>query len=277
MDKQMLFNTITASILGSLEKGCPPWRKSWTGGLPANYVSRKIYQGINFLCLAADLVSSPFYLTFLQAQQNKLRIKKGSKGRVIIFYKIQKYSEFNEREELIEKRFPLMRFSYVFNVEDCEGYTPPEPTLENPKSVLNQIIENHSLVFKHNQARCFYVPGIDMISVPPVNYFQSEQEYFASLFHELIHWSGHPNRLNRPQDFDRSEKVYAFEELIAEIGSSFLCGLCGITNTLDNSSAYLEGWIRIGKMDNSFIPAAAIEAQKAVNFLVGDMGDDKLS
>ena len=92
-------------------------------------------------------------------------------------------------------------------------------------------------------------------------------------FHELVHWTGHKSRLNRQLTHDIKDDDYSFEELIAEIGSSYLCGLCGIENTLNNSAAYLNGWSKIGKMDKSFIPKAAIQAQKAVNYLINKTED----
>lgn len=267
MNKAEIFNQINEKLISNLEKGNLIWRKPWKSGLPANFVSRRVYQGINFLLLCFEQVSSPFYLTFLQAQEKNLLIKKGSTGRRIVFYKLHQFDEVNSTGELTSKQFPLLRFSYVFNIEDVEGYETPNPTLTAPINVLNEIIANHSPVITTNFSRCYYSPKENLISVPTVDKFTGEEEYFSSLFHELIHWTGHPSRLNRESD-RRVKEQYAYEELVAEIGSSYLLGLCGITNVLDNSSAYLSGWLSAAKGDNSFILSASVQAQKAINFLL---------
>ncbi|MCK6382140.1 MAG: hypothetical protein L6Q54_12935 [Leptospiraceae bacterium] len=100
-----------------------------------------------------------------------------------------------------------------------------------------------------------------------VDKFTGEEDYFSSLFHELIHWTGHPSRLNRESDRLVKEQ-YAYEELIAEIGSSYLLGMCGITNVLDNSSSYLSVWLSAAKGDNSYILSASVQAQKGINYLL---------
>ena len=273
MKKQELFEQITNSILSEIENGKLVWRRPWKQGLPANYISKQVYQGINFLLLCLDNVSQPFYLTFLQAKQKELHIKKGAKGRQIIFYKMLSNFRQNNKGELEDDSFPMLRYSYVFNLDDIEGCEIPTPTLSAPSELLQNIISIHNPTIENNTTRCYYSQDRNLISTPAVNSFTSEEEYFSSLFHELVHWTGHKSRLNRQLTHDIKDDDYSFEELIAEIGSSYLCGLCGIENTLNNSAAYLNGWLKIGKMDKTFIPKAAIQAQKAVNYLINKTED----
>jgi antirestriction protein ArdC len=274
MNRSDIYDAINTRILQNLENGQLFWRQPWKGGLPANYITKHVYQGINFLLLCMDSVSNPFYLTFLQAQSKKLRIKAGSKGRQITFYKLQEIANpagidnVLPSGELETKRFPYLKFSYVFNLEDLECYEIPQPTLSAPLDLLNEIVAKYAVDIRRNLERCFYNEQENYISTPDVSHFTCEEEYFAAQFHELIHWSGHPERLNRVRHLAKGDEIYAFEELIAEIGASYLLGLCGIQNVLDNSSAYLETWLRKAKGDNSFILSAAIAAQKAVNFLI---------
>ncbi len=263
-----MYDAINTRILQNLENGKLFWRQPWAGGLPANYITKHVYQGINFLLLCMDSVSNPFYLTFLQAKAKNFRIKTGSKGRQIIFYKLQDIDNVLPSGALETKRFPYLKFSYVFNLEDLENYEIPQPTLSAPLDLLNEIIAKNSVNVQRNLERCFYNEQENFISTPDVSHFTCEEEYFAAQFHELIHWSGHPERLNRVRHLAKGDEIYAFEELIAEIGASYLLGLCGIQIVLDNSSAYLETWLRKAKGDNSFILSAAIAAQKAVNYLI---------
>lgn len=268
LDKQQIFEDINAKIIANLEQGKMIWRKPWQTGLPANFISRRIYQGLNFLFLSFDEVANPFYLTFLQAQQKELRIKKGSKGRLITFYKLHQFENVTDKGVIESKQFPLLKFSYVFNLEDLEGYEIPQPTLSAPLDMLNGILQLHAPEMKHNLSRCFYSESENCISTPAVDKFTNEEEYFSALFHELVHWTGHPVRLNRAKHQKFGDEVYAYEELIAEIGSSYMLGLCGIENTLANASGYLDGWLRKAKGDSSYILSASIQAQKAVNYLI---------
>ncbi len=273
MKKQEIFESITDSILSEIENGNLAWRRPWAQGLPANYISKQVYQGINFLLLCLDNVSQPFYLTFLQAKEKQLHIKKGAKGRQIIFYKMLSNFRQNNKGELEDDSFTMLRYSYVFNLDDVEGYEIQTPTLSAPVELLNNIISIHKPVIEYNTIHCYYSEDRNLISTPAVNSFTSEGEYFSSLFHELVHWTGHKSRLKRQLTHNIKYHDFSFEELIAEIGSTYLCGLCGIENTLNNSAAYLKGWLEIGKMDKSFIPKAAIQAQKAVNYLINKTED----
>jgi len=265
MNKRDLFNDITNKVINTIKSGVLPWQKPWVNGLPQNMFSKHIYNGINFLLLSFDNVAFPNYFTFLQAQQHNKKIKKNSKGRLIIFYKLH---EIKTEDEIIT--FPYLKYSYVFNVEDLEDFEPPIPQLKKPIEILNQIKSNHEINFVQNSSQgCFYNVTKDFISTPNVSYFVNEEKYFSSLFHELIHWTGKEGRLNRFKKNDDDYHLYAHEELVAELGSSFLCGLCGI-NSVEETSSYIDFWLNKAKLDISFVPKCAILAQKAINFLLNN-------
>jgi antirestriction protein ArdC len=123
-------------------------------------------------------------------------------------------------------------------------------------------------VVRHNISRCYYAPAEDYISLPGIEDFDLPEEYYSSLFHELIHWTGHPRRLNRFQSIDESDS-YSFEELVAEIGSAYLCGLaCVSPKILDNQAAYINGWLHKLSDDKDFFIKAAMKSQEAVNFII---------
>jgi len=127
---------------------------------------------------------------------------------------------------------------------------------------------------KHGQAKAFYSPSLDYINMPPVALFHSDEEYYSTLFHEMTHSTGHSDRLNRSTvtktaHFGSSD--YSKEELIAEMGSAFLSAEAGIINTtIDNSAAYIKGWISALKSaDNrGLVIQAASAAQKAADYVL---------
>jgi len=263
MKTKLLFEDITNRILLEIEKGnLAPWRSRSKQGTPFNMFSKHYYQGINYLRLSFEEVSSPSYFTFLQAREHNLRLKSGSKGRLIIFWKAPNQSEN-------ELKCPIAKTSFVFNYSDLLDYEEPKPQLSEPQNILAQIFENN-LVRVHESTfnkPCFDVL-LDKVKIPTINNFENEESYYSSLFHELIHWSGHPSRLHRFEvKFQQEIQLYAYEELIADIGSAYLCSMCGI-NDLTDTSQYLDGWIKQAKLDVSYIPKAAIQAQKAVNYLL---------
>ncbi|MEI6358547.1 MAG: zincin-like metallopeptidase domain-containing protein [Verrucomicrobiota bacterium] len=127
-------------------------------------------------------------------------------------------------------------------------------------------------VIKHGMNMASYSPGSDMVNMPDRTRFQSEDHYYATLFHELVHSTGHEKRLKRASIMERNgygSDPYAKEELIAEMGSAFLCGYAGIEDrTIDSSAAYLEGWLKQLKEDKTLIVHAAAQAQKATDFIL---------
>ena len=264
MNKEEIYNRINSQLLKQLEQGVLPWRKPWTEGVPKNYVSKREYQGINFLSLSCENVTSPYFLTFLQASEANLRIKKNSKGRLVVYYKIHSFIDSKTNEEIT---FPFIRYSYVFNLEDLEEYEYPKPNLKTGIELLSSISQTHKPDIRHNLTTAYYDRSNDFISVPSVKSFKNEEEYFSTLFHELIHWTGSGSRLNREKGSRFGDDSYCFEELVAEIGASYLSGLCGFNN-LSNSSAYLDNWLKAAKKDSSYILTAAIYAQKASKFLL---------
>jgi antirestriction protein ArdC len=271
---------ITQRIIDKLEHGTIPWRKPWAGGgMPKNYISRKEYRGINPFMLGSAGYAYPYFLTFLQAKQLGGNIKKGSKGMPVVLFKfVEKENE--DKPEKPEK-FPVLRYYTVFNIEQTEGIDYSEtiaesPTLDDFQAIqeADQIIQNmpNRQERQEIENRAYYSPTRDVVNMPKREMFESELAYYSTFFHELTHSTGHRSRLNRKtmaglNAFGNHD--YSKEELCAEMGAAMLCGHVGIENgTIDNSAAYIAGWLKALRSDKRFVIQAAGYAQKAIDFIL---------
>jgi antirestriction protein ArdC len=268
------YERITERIVTLLEQGTVPWHKPWKvqTGLPRNLMSKKPYRGINVFLLMAMSYESPHWLTFRQAIQLGGNVKKGEKSCPVVFWKQMK-TEDKESGEPQKK--PLLRLYHVFNAAQCEGLKDAPGEIQMPVTKPAEIVAKmpQPPVVKHGMAQAFYSPTDDCVGMPEPERFESEASYFAALFHELVHATGHEKRLKRASIAERNgygSDPYCKEELIAELGSAFLCGYADIVDrTIDNSAAYLEGWLKQFQNDRTLIVYAAAQAQKAADFILG--------
>jgi antirestriction protein ArdC len=275
--KSDVYQIVTDRIVRLLESGTVPWHQPWKGGnqWPQNFVSRKVYRGINLFLLNAVGYPSPFWLTFRQVQTLGGRIRKGEHAFPVVFWKI-----FKEEGDGEGKRIPFLRYYSVFNVAQCEGINfPVIPTLETdptfqPIKKCEQIVAAMPKrpAIHHNGPRASYSPSLDSISMPEAKLFESSEGYYSTLFHELTHATGHVSRLNRKEITDSirfGSDRYSREELVAEMGSAFLCGHCEIENkTIDQSASYIQHWLARLKEDRKLVVHAAAQAQKACDFIL---------
>ena len=279
-----VYEVITDRIIAMLEAGTVPWQKPWsvTTGLPRNLVSKKPYRGMNVLLLHAMSYESPFWLTFRQAKELGGSIKKGEKACPVIFGKRQE----TEDEITGEKsHYTVLRLYSVFNVAQCEGLKNIPAPAAAPATVNTTAEEIVALMpkrpeIKHGLAKAFYTPSVDIVAMPDRARFDTEAGYYATLFHELTHATGHPSRLNRPtltKTAGFGSNPYCREELVAELGAAFLCGHAGIENTIQNSAAYLQNWLEALQNDNKLIVQAAAQAQKAADFILGTKFEDAIA
>ena len=269
-----IYDQVTQRIIALLEKGTVPWRKPWTvqTGLPRNLITQKPYRGINTFLLHAMQYESPFWLTYRQAMELGGHVRKGEKSCPVVFWK---RLELEDKETGERDKIPMLRFYYVFNVAQCEGLkNAPAPTADMPASKPEEIITAmpQRPEIKHGMALACYSPGADTVSMPDRIRFDKDAGYFATLFHELIHSTGHPSRLNRStltESAGFGSNPYCKEELVAEMGAAFLCGLAGIGETvLENSAAYVQNWLEQLQNDKKLIVQAAAQAQRATDFIL---------
>jgi antirestriction protein ArdC len=273
------YDRITGQIIALLEQGTVPWHKTWKAstGWPRNLVTHKPYRGINVLLLLSMSYESPQWLTCRQANMLGGTIKKGEKACPVVFWKRLTVGEKDTTEA---REIPLLRYYHVFNLAQCERLKNGHPTALNgtepvaspkPEEIVANMPQRPAI--KDGFTRAFYSLREDYVGMPARERFSRNEEYHATLFHELVHSTGHENRLNRPTLNEQAgfgSDPYCKEELIAEIGAAFLCGQAEIAErTIDNSAAYVAEWLKRMKDDKKLIVHAAAQAQRAADFVLG--------
>jgi antirestriction protein ArdC len=258
-----VYQIVTEQILKQLESGVAPWHRPWTTEIPKNLSSGRAYRGLNVFLLASNGYGSPYWLTYKQAIERGGHVRKGEHGTKIVFWKIGTRETQEPDGDTIERKSVLLRYYTVFNVEQCEAIAAPIASrivnpIEECERIVRQMPNPPAL---EQDARACYRPSTDTVGMPSRNAFNSAEEYYSTLFHELTHSTGHPKRVGR----DGIEKLntfgsesYSKEELIAEMGAAMLCGVAGIERkTLSNSAAYLQSWINVLKSDARLVVSAA--------------------
>ncbi len=281
--RETIYAQVTEQIISDLEAGHIPWERPWTGGFlfPQNASTMNSYSGINVLILwmrqrKAGFESSQ-WITFNQARELGAKVKKGEKATTIIYYQPLNIEEKNAAGDLEKKTVPMLKTHSVFNICQCEGLESllriergENQNLQEPE-VCNKaeaIVEASKAQISFDGGdRAFYSPTKDSIHLPSKTAFKDQLGYYATVLHELTHWTGASSRLSR--DLGQSEQIghYAKEELVAELGSSFLCAHVGLTYTSQHA-AYIESWLRVLKHDTSAIFKAASQARLASEYLI---------
>ena len=269
-----LYQQITDRIIAELEKGTIPWHKPWSCSSGA--ISRstgKPYSILNQLLLP----QAGEYVTYRQAIEEGHPVKKGEKASMVFFFK------FIETEDNGEKKtIPLLRYYSVFHISQCEGMEPrfasstPIHSDLQPDKRAEQILRDYVVrsgvrLRKQQSNRAYYSPTVDEIVIPEISQFTDLSEYYSTAYHEAVHSTGHPKRLNRISDIVRfGSESYSKEELIAELGASYLVHAAGLEtrSSFRNSAAYLNGWLSALKGDKRFIISAAGQAEKAVQLIM---------
>jgi antirestriction protein ArdC len=285
-----IYSTITERILKQMEEGVIPWHKTWRAGLPKNTVSGKEYRGVNILVLGLADHTSCYWLTYRQALQLGGHVRKGERSTPVIYWKWRTPEEIARRaaETGNEEIAPCVPFvSAVFNLDQTEGIAwpaddiqhRPEDRLTMADQMLDVMPDKPEIVHAVT-ANPVYSPRLDRVTLPHLSQFESADDYFSTLFHELTHSSGHPRRLNRfaETEGDQAEK-YSFEELVAEFGAAFLCGFAGIENgkTHAQQASYIEGWARVFRQDSRILVRAASAAQRAADYIRGKTATEHVS
>jgi antirestriction protein ArdC len=287
-----LYQEVTNKIIALIEQGVAPWRRTWsTYGLARNYATGHIYTGINLILMNNTVHPIPYFLTFNQVKEQGGRIKKDAKAEKVIYFDVY-YKDGNDqtltKEEAIQRRkngeeiqiLKFIKYYNVFCIDDIEGieFEIPEMELKPNEKIARceSIIENMPKRPELRQIdanRAYYLPAQDFINLPDIKRFEGSEQYYATYFHELIHSTGHSSRLARAEVMDFTgfgTKPYSKEELVAEVGASFLCSSVQIDydGIVENSASYLAGWLKVLKEDSKFIFKVASEAQKASDYIL---------
>jgi antirestriction protein ArdC len=264
-DKITVQEVITDRFLQCLKSGKIPWRMPWKVGHAKNLVSKKAYQGVNALMLS--MAGGEFFVTYKQCVALGGHVKAGSHGFPIAFYSIVKGKV---KPDGTSSSFPILKYFTVFKTSDCEGLNVPEPVdNKNDKiAVCEELVSSSGAEIVTGSKAC-YNSGTDQVTMPELKSFETSEHYYATLFHELTHWTGGKKRLDRKLGNGFGSEAYAFEELIAEIGSAFLNSHTGIENNnlIENEKAYIQSWIECLQNDPKMIIQASSKAQKAFALL----------
>jgi antirestriction protein ArdC len=284
-----IYSRITNRICADLAQGVRPWFKPWNTEHAAGRIIRPLrhngvaYRGINIIMLwsaaAAKGYRCPTWLTFKQAAELGGHVRKGESGELVVFASAIRRTETSAEGEELERNIPFLKGYTVFNVEQCTGlpdhYTalpssPPLPALERIARA-DQFFAATGAVIRHGGSRAYYAEGSDHVQMPPFETFRDAESYAATLAHECVHWTKHATRLAR--DLGRArfgDEGYAKEELVAELGSAFLCADLEIAPEVRaDHAAYIASWLKALKNETRLIFAAAAYAQRAVDYLNG--------
>jgi len=281
-----VYSRVTNKIIADLERGVRPWLKPWNAEHAAGRITRPLrangqaYKGINILMLwgEAELkgFACPIWMTFRQAQELGAHVKKGEHGSLVVYADKITRTETDESGEESLREIAFMKGYTVFNFEQIEGLPshfyavakPPASDLERIATAESFAASTGATV-RHGGNRAYYSITHDYVQMPPFACFRDAESYHATLLHELTHWTRQASRLDREFGRKRWGDVgYAAEELVAELGSAFLCADLGVTaEPRDDHSSYLASWLQVLKSDNRAIFSAAAHAQRAADYL----------
>lgn len=275
-----IYQIITDRIIAQLEQGIIPWQKPWKGVRDYPY-SRST--GRPYSLLNRILLDKPGeYLTFDQCRKAGGHVRKGEKSSIVVFWRIYDKKTTAEDGTVKTEHIPLLKYINVFHIDQCEGIEPrfkPEELREfDPVIEAEDIAQQYSeragvQIMNLQQNRAFYRPSEDAIYMPLKEQFISEAHYYASLFHEMGHSTGHESRLNRlAKGFTFGDEEYSKEELVAEMTSAVIMNRLNLetSDTFNNTAAYIKSWLNVIKQDNRMVVYAASKAEKAVELILGE-------
>jgi antirestriction protein ArdC len=286
--KQDVYTSVTNKIIADLEKGNLTWLRPWKSKDFGGCVSLPLrsdgqpYHGINVLNLWGAAVDKgyirPVWMTFKKAKELGGQVKKGGKGTPVVYASSFEKPEVDDKGDETVSTIHFLKGYTVFNAEQISGL--PEQFYKTPSRLedtrarmeaVEQFIANTKAVIRHGGNKAFYSPSSDFIQMPPSQSFKDMQGYYATLAHELTHWTSHPSRLDRKFSKKRfGNEAYAMEELVAEVGAAFLCASLGITPEIrEDHAAYIQSWLKVLKKDKRAIFTAASHAQRAADYLHG--------
>lgn len=278
-----VYEMTTERIIEELEKGRIPWQKPWTGVKSGAYnrISKKPYSLLNQMLLG----KAGEWASFKQWTELGGHIRKGEKSSFVTFWKVQEIEEIKEDGTKEIKQIPLLRYYNVFHISQVEGVEPLEmetlnttEPLETAEKVFKDYVTREGIRVEQTASnKAYYSPTFDLIHLPLIEQFTRAEEYYSTAFHEATHSTMKESRCNRQED--RKGKLVAFgseeyskEELVAEIGSANILNLLGIEtdHSFQNSTAYIQSWIKALRNDVKMIVSASSKAEKATKYILNE-------
>jgi antirestriction protein ArdC len=286
-ERQDVYTRITNQIISHLEKGVRPWCRPWNAEHAAGRINRPLrhngqpYSGINVLSLWASAMTqnfaAPIWMTFRQATEFNAHVRKGEKGSLVVYANSITRTERDEKTgDEIDREIPFLKGYTVFNVEQIEGlpeiYYAKAAPVRDPVARIDhaeKFFAGIGATVRHGGNRAYYAQELDYVQMPPFEAFRDAESFYSTMAHELSHWTKHPARLNR--DFGRKswgDEAYAFEEIIAEISSSYVCADLELAlEPREENAAYIATWLEVLKNNRHAIFTAAAHAQRAADYL----------
>jgi antirestriction protein ArdC len=272
-----IMQEVTDKIVAALEQGTVPWVKPWRAipgaGMPSNYTTGRPYSGTNVLLLWAARDAFGYetneWLTFKQAKELGGTVRGGETGTQIVFMG----TSSREKEDGEDERFRFWKSFTVFNIAQCDGL--PERKASAKRVVANPderdewaeaFIKATGADFREGYGEAFYSTAKDFVSMPSFPSFKSSDNFYATSFHEIGHWTGNEKRLNRNIKNRFGDEQYALEELVAELTAAFCCADFGFDGDLRHAG-YIQSWIKVLKADKNAFTKAASAASKAFLYL----------
>ncbi len=288
-ERRDVYELVTERVIQALENGTVPWRRTWNPdlGAPKSLSTGKPYRGVNPFLLGIAATAggyrSPWWGTYKWIAGHGGQIRKGEKSTLVVFWKsYTKRVQDDDGNEENQRRF-VLRYYLVFNADQADWNEGAEPVYEPLDTSEAERIEAAERIVRgypyppqiRNGAAAYYTGAVDTVTTPPIGAFEDAEMYYATMFHELTHSTGHKSRLAREGVRDGSfgkfgDAVYSKEELVAEMGSALLCGVAGIDTkaTVDSSAAYLRSWVAALRGDSKLVVQAAAQAQHAADHVL---------
>ncbi len=267
--RALMYDSVTNHIIAELEAGRVPWVQPWgrsgsaSAALPHNGLTGRAYSGINILILWGAVIEAGWpsqgWLTFRQALEAGGNVRKGERGTTVVY--ADRFIPKGEAERVSRdggeaRAVAFLKSFTVFNVAQCEGLreevgVDPLPLPEREiVPVAEAVIAASGIDFRIGGDKAFYVPAHDYVQVPPQPAFFDQVNYYRTALHELTHGTGHPSRLDRKLLNPFGSKDYAREELVAEMGSAFLCAALGIEPSVRHAD-YIGSWLQLWRGEHN--------------------------
>ncbi len=278
-----IYQRVTDQIINQLDQGVAPWVKPWSGvsdAIPMNAQSQRPYRGINTVLLMMEATARGFganqWLTYRQALSLGGHVTKGARGVNIVFYQLKPRSDDSAPTDEAAKDtvVPMLKIFTVFNLAEIEGLPAEfyarsdlEPCWEPEARAEGVMTDSGASIKNVGFFHAAYNRRLDQIELPAKGSFVAASDYYSTALHELTHWTGHASRCGREFGQRFGDLAYAFEELVAELGSAFLCAHCRIDGKTQHG-AYINAWMNIMKADKRAIFLAASKAQQAADYVL---------
>jgi len=287
-----IYTRVTNEIIQAIEAGAGEYRMPWHqggAGFPRNAATKNPYRGVNIVALWSTSrlrgYTSPFWATYLQWNTLGAQVRKGEKASLIFFFKREDNENAGEGGDHVATRQRLLvRGSSVFNAEQVDGWRSAEIPPEDKTNRLDTVdgwIGAVGAEIKYGGDVAGYSKSFDRIHMPERRRFvgtessTATEAFYSVLLHEHIHWTGHKKRMDRDLSGRFGDAAYAVEELIAELGSAFLCAELGINlSPRRDHAAYVHSWLLVLRQQKTAIVSASSAGMAACRYL-GELASKK--